>query len=239
MHGIFSFVIDTLFPPQCAACAMPAKTNFFPLCDTCSSSMLVFTSLFCPVCGNRLPTTTRTCHQEQYFLLGAATDFNGPNIQKLIHALKYDNKKYVSALFGKIMANYFLHISENYHLPLDAPVIIPMPTSKKHLRQRGYNQAQCIAEEFITHYTKKELQLSTRVLIKTRATKSQTECITVKERKENVRGSFSIINGEILNNKDVIIIDDVHTTGATLQEVSVLLKKYGARNILALVFAKT
>lgn len=239
VYRTFSIIVDALFPPQCASCDAPVKTNFFPICDSCTASLLPHTSLFCPHCGNRLPSFFSTCHKECVYILGAGTGFNTPVAQSLVHALKYKNRKYAGAIMGKFIAEYFSRTFPIHQLDAAACVIIPVPTSRKHMRTRGYNQALYIAREFAFFSGISGAAVQQNVVVKARTTKSQTECVTVRERKENIKGSFAIKNGTIIRDKDIILIDDVHTTGATMHELSLLLKQNGARKILALVFAKT
>jgi competence protein ComFC len=153
--------------------------------------------------------------------------------------LKYKNKKYAATVMGKFIAEYFSRTFSTHQLDAAACIIIPVPTSKKHLRTRGYNQALCIAREFAFFSGIPRSVVRHDIAVKSRTTKSQTECATVRERKENIRGSFAIKNWDVIRDKDIILIDDVHTTGATMSELSLLLKQNGARRILALVFAKT
>ncbi len=239
VHRIFSIIVDALFSPQCASCDAPVKTNFFPICDNCTASLLPYTSLFCPHCGNRLPSFLSMCHKECAYILGAGTEFNTPVAQSLVHALKYKNRKYAATVMGKFIAEYFSRTFPMHRLNAATCIIVPVPTSRKHLRTRGYNQAVCIAREFALFSGISEAAIQNNIVIKARTTKSQTECVSVRERKENIKGSFAMKNGTIVRDKDIILIDDVHTTGATMRELSLLLKQNGARKILALVFAKT
>lgn len=240
MHrSIFSAIVDTLFPPRCAGCDAPVKTNFFPVCDTCASSLLQNNYLFCPQCGNRLLSFYCACHRECPYILGAGTGFNTPVAQSLVHALKYKNRKYAAAVMGKFIAEYFSRTFPAHQINAAACLILPVPTSKKHLRARGYNQAACIAEKFAFFSRLPKSVIRNDVVIKVRTTKSQTECANVRERKENIKGSFAVKNKNIVRDRDIILIDDVHTTGATMRELSSILKQNGAKKILALVFAKT
>lgn len=237
MHRFLSYLIDMIIPPQCVICHAPVSTNFFPACDACISSFVAHGFLFCPQCGNRIFTLSSPCHKNAGYILGAVTLFSFPAAQTLIHALKYKHEEYASAVMGKILAEYFLRACPEFIS--DSCIIVPVPTSKTHLRKRGYNQAERIARAFARNAGLHQSAVRDHLIKKIRTTRSQTECATVRERAENIKDSFAINPNEEVRGKDIIIIDDVHTTGATMRELARILNTHSARKILALVFAKT
>ena len=114
-------------------------------------------------------------------------------------------------------------------------LIIPVPLSKNRLKERGYNQAELIAEYFSE---KIKIQICAGALMKTKDTPAQVSVKNRKERLKNLDGAFAVKNPELVEGKNIILIDDVSTTGATLREAKKTLKLAGAKKVLALVVAR-
>tara|TARA_Y100000031_G_scaffold150898_2_gene191127 strand:- start:45246 stop:45656 length:411 start_codon:yes stop_codon:yes gene_type:complete len=115
------------------------------------------------------------------------------------------------------------------------PLVIPIPLSKKRLRKRGFNQAELLAREFTMRDT--SFTLSTNVLYKIKDTRSQTTLKNRTERMANVIDSFEARNAEKIKDKNIILIDDIYTTGATLNEARRILINAGARMVLCCTIA--
>lgn len=235
---LWSLAEDILFPPRCAGCGGETETNRFPLCPSCDGSFARNNSFFCPVCKNRIPYHgENACHKGAGYAFGAAADFNDPTVRRIIHSLKYEDRQYAAIPMGIIIAEYaFATASFNPHA---ADAVIPVPIHRKKLAERGYNQSFLIARSFAKKAGIPPEKVLRGAVIKSRETKSQTLCATVKERRENVRESFSVASPEKIRDKNIIIIDDVYTTGATVEELVKTLKRCGAKTVLALTFAKT
>ncbi len=175
------------------------------------------------------------------FALGAISDFDNKPAYNIIHFLKYKNGRFGAIPCGKLMAKYFDEAMENADSFFEEKIaVVPVPIHRKKYLRRGYNQTELIAREFIKNTIYSEMMtIETKALFRTRPSISQTECKTTTERKENVRGCFDIKTPEKVKGKNIILIDDVFTTGSTMTEASLELKRNGAKKILALVFAKT
>lgn len=120
------------------------------------------------------------------------------------------------------------------------PILIPIPLSKKRLCERGYNQAELICKELIKINNLRhgvDIKLENKVLIKPKETKHQAKIENRGERLLNIVGSFDIQNAELIKNRNIILIDDITTTGATLSEAKKVLKHFGARKIIAFAVA--
>lgn len=116
----------------------------------------------------------------------------------------------------------------------EADVIIPVPLHPKRKKKRGFNQAQAIAEGLART---KGIKLEEGVLVKVKNVLPQT-FLEIEEREKNVSGAFSVVGNEKIKGKTVILVDDVYTTGATVRECSIVLKKAGAREVRALTLAQ-
>ncbi len=115
-------------------------------------------------------------------------------------------------------------------------IALPIPLYLDRLKERGFNQSELIAEIFCR---KTNVALKTDNLKRIKATKNQAELKNAEERKENIENCFELARPEEIKNKNIVLIDDVFTTGSTVGEAVKTLKKAGANKIIAFVFAKT
>jgi len=113
-------------------------------------------------------------------------------------------------------------------------IVIPVPIFIKKKKVRGYNQAEEIAKQFAKYL---KLQLLPDILIKTKNTISQTE-LTKEERKENIKNAFLVKDRELIENKSILLIDDVFTSGSTMDECSRILKENGAKEVFGMAVAR-
>lgn len=154
--------------------------------------------------------------------------FYGGVLKKLILELKY-NKNFTAA---EILSNLILEIINNQNIKAD--VICYVPMSKKAIKKRGFNQCEIISKS-ISYTT--GIPIS-NCIIKSKNTKEQ-KTLSKDERKSNIQDAFNIKRNYDIKNKHVILIDDVITTGATLDECKKTLLKYGANEITVLTIAKS
>lgn len=165
--------------------------------------------------------------------------YNDKTIKGLIWSLKYKNNRSVAKLFAKVMYPYILDdISDRVLFSnFENPLIIPIPISKKRKNERGFNQSELLATEIIKTDKGKTFELLNNVLFKTRNTDHQARTKDVRERKENIKDSFSIQNPELIKGGNIILIDDVITTGSTIKEARKILMRAGARKVIAFTIA--
>jgi len=126
-----------------------------------------------------------------------------------------------------------LTIMENFQ----KPILIPIPISKQRHRERGYNQTELICRELIKLDKNQNFELENNLLIKIHETVHQARIKDRRERLKNLAGSFTIKNNTKIKNRNIILIDDITTTGATLNEAKKTLKIAGARKIVAFTVA--
>jgi ComF family protein len=113
--------------------------------------------------------------------------------------------------------------------------ILPVPLHKIRQRQRGFNQSTVLAKSLSQHF---QLPLLVKNLIRIRPTDSQAGLKGRKERQKNVKNAFRVVNPDSLKDKHVILVDDVFTTGATVNECSKTLKKAGVKSVLVLTLSR-
>lgn len=151
-------------------------------------------------------------------------------IRDLILDYKFNEKSYLYKLFSKIIIKNqkICGILKKYD------IIIPIPIHKKRKKQRGYNQSELIAKEIAKNIN---LEYKNDIIDKTKNNLQQSS-LTKEQRKQNVKNVYKIKNKEKIQNKKIIIIDDIYTTGNTVNAISKILKENGAKEITILTIAK-
>lgn len=195
---------------------------FYPkICGACDAYLLKGEEQICFSCSNNLPKTDfeflKGNPVELLFQGRVKTEFvtsylyfsKYERTQQILHNIKYNQRKQLAVYFGQLMGQQLLPI----HQQLNFDVIIPVPLHEKKLKLRGYNQSELIAKGIANIL---DCPLETKQLIRTTHTASQTKKNRV-ERWENLQSAFSLTNSEKLKNKHCLIVDDVLTTGATLE----------------------
>jgi len=263
IRNFLNNILDLIYPIECLGCKKEGEW----LCEGCFKTIPINDSPYCLECKIKT-VYGEFCERckDKYNLNGVfiASDYDNELIQKLIKTLKY---KFISDISKGLSKLLFLFIQEqiksafvptaselrrdkenqkgewsesigvnsnNILSSFSQNLIVPVPLHKKRQRWRGFNQAEVLAKNFVEHYS--SMQLDEDSLQRTRHTKAQAKLYGAA-RKQNLKNSFQWRN-ENLGGRNVIIIDDVTTTGATLEECARVLKKAGAGEVWGLVVAK-
>src|SRR3989344_1586032 len=241
---IFNRLLTLLFPVECLGCKK-AETYF------CGDCLKKISAKGRPAFGGK--NEIKPCEHPLTYLNGimSAADYHEPMVQSAIHYLKFRFIQELAGPLAKILADFWQNYNynnvetHNYaSLPTDNPIIVPVPLNKKRLLERGFNQAELIAKIFAGHF---DYPLMTNAVIKHRHTRHQVG-LSKKERLTNVKGAFKVENVEKISakggpalgwkNQVIILIDDVVTTGSTLEEIARVLKEAGAKEVWGLTVAK-
>lgn len=231
----FEVIISTFFPARCLGCKKDIAHQSLILCESCKEKIIIPQTLFCGQCGNRLPNREKICHHSIPYVLGSVFLYEDPLAKNMILALKFKRMESVGVFLGKLLAQYVKNVFNHDVTPLHGMIVIPIPLSRERFRERGFNQAALLAQSFA-----EELNLSVEenVLTRRRHTKPQSQTKQAKDRIQNVKEVFEVIHSHTLKGKDVVLIDDVTTTGATLESASHVLREAGAKKIIALTVAR-
>ena len=222
-------ILQILCPPQCLPCGKTLSTGV--ICGSCLVSIPCNTTLFCAQCGARLPDARKICHRDAAYLLGSAGPYDNPAIRCLIHNLKFRGARGAAEPLAELIARYLKHLA----IDLNNFLLVPIPLSRRRKNERGFNQA----EEIARHLEKLLLiRARTDILARTRHTKPQTETVDIAERRKNVLSCFSVIRSSAVAKRNILLLDDVATSGATLGEAARALKEAGARKIIGVTAAK-
>ncbi|HEY8423552.1 MAG TPA: ComF family protein [Clostridia bacterium] len=227
------WLIKTFFPVdyKCIICEREIFNS--PKYSLCSDCILEFNDQdICKKCGSPLSNMAEYCedcktYKPHYIYARSVLIFEG-NAQKLIHGLKYGNKKYLAEPLGQMMSDYFSKLNWNIDL------IVPAPMSQERLKERGYNQALLLAQIVAKNHN---LPINDDILHKIKNTPYQAR-LTRKERFEQVKGAFCVTDNNDIKGKNILLIDDVMTTGATCDELSRTLLKNGANEVYVLTLAQ-
>ncbi len=216
LENAWNFFLDLLFPEKCAICK-------------CAGARL------CANCASLLPRPDRYDLENIY----AIFPYHDKNIKKLLHDLKYYRKRALGKMFGKFLYEFLKEeISEIQMLSSGAKIIlIPVPINKSRIKKRGYNQALEIAKGMICEETKDIFEIRTDLVAKHIATTPQARIKKRNERLVNVVGTFRLLNTQALKGRSVIVVDDITTTGGTLNEIMKLLKNTGAKKVVGFAVA--
>lgn len=224
--GLRDQFLSLLFPPRCVGCR---RTGAW-LCVECLDQIPLVEPPFCARCGDRVVADglCARCQSSplQIERIRSAAYFEGV-LRKAMHGFKYRRRTALTGPLGGLMAACWAQHS----MPVD--VIVPVPLHAARLRQRGYNQAALLAREMARRVG---LVVDERTLVRQRATAPQIK-LDARQRKDNVRDAF-YCSSNALAGRRVLLIDDVCTTGATLEACAVALYEGGARSVQALTLAR-
>jgi len=219
-------ILDLIFPPRCLNCNRLGQF----VCNDCLGKIIKIKNQGCPIChkkteGGRL---CRSCRSKNK-LTGviAYGYFHDPILKKIIHQYKYEG---ISAA-GEEIASLLVEVVKANGIRFD--VIAYAPVSRRRFNERGYNQAEILAKHLSKYFGKPFF----REISKIKHTPTQVG-LKRKDRIHNLEGTIVVKNGEVLKGKRIIIIDDVLTTGATLNECARALRQAGARQVWGVVLAK-
>lgn len=223
----YAAALDLLFPPRCIGCR---REGAF-LCPSCLKGLPVLREPFCLRCAQPLARGDRCgrCSQAPLEIDGIrATFLMEGAIREAVHRLKYQNLRALAPLLGDLMARYL----ESW--PIPCQVLVPVPLHPSRQRGRGYNQSFLLAQALGKGLRK---PVESRTLIRTRPTASQAQAASAEQRRANVTGAFACRDARLAG-AQVLLIDDVCTTGATLEACAVALKAAGVSSVWGLALAR-
>jgi ComF family protein len=218
--------LDLLFPPWCLGCGKEGSY----LCESCRRQLPFVVPPVCPRCGrpraDGAPCPGCIAAQSAIDGIRAPFLFNGV-IRRTIHELKYRNLRSAVPLLAVFLDDY---LRDN---PLPGDALVPVPIHRKRERERGYNQSSLLCHEINRRYG---LPVIDNCLIRRTYTPPQARTSSLASRLENVTGAFTC-EDERVRGRRIILLDDVSTSGATLNSCAAVLKSAGAASVWGLVLA--
>lgn len=186
---------------------------------------------FCPRCGRPQASgiICPSCWQRPTEIDGIRSPFRFDEaVRKAIHELKYRNLRAISPRLAELLADY---LKEN---PLPGEALVSVPLHPRRLKERGYNQSSLLARELGKHIG---LPVIEDCLVRIKQAQPQVKAVDVEERRRNVTDAFAC-RDERVKGKRIILIDDVCTSGATLESCAAALKNKGATSVWGLTLAR-
>jgi ComF family protein len=213
-----------------AYCVLPIKDIFFPpICTICEQIITTEYEIVCPDCWQKIPRFSGTLDdspkKQSFNKIYIIFEFD-ESVRLLIHLLKYKRYLTLAHLFAREVKDYFRHCFSE--LP---DIIIPVPLFKSRKRERGYNQSEVFSNALGKILN---IPVKTELLLRIRYTASQTK-MSKEEREKNIRNAF--ICRELITDLQILLVDDVVTTGSTIEACIKVLQKSGAKKVDVLAIA--
>jgi ComF family protein len=219
--------LNLFFPQKCLGCGQEGNL----LCHSCQNSLSRIMPPVCPKCGRPQPSglLCPACIAWQSAIDGIRSPFKFDTlIREAVHQLKYKNMRSLAAPLAILIEHY---LSKN---PLPGQVLVPVPLHPKRLRERGFNQSELLARELgkLSH-----LPVSTNFLVRTRYLRPQARTKSVDDRRQNVKNAFSC-TALAFPFTEVLLVDDVSTSGSTLDACAAALKYSGVLSVWGIALAR-
>lgn len=257
LHSLFFQLKTIIYPPKCLKCGkyidLDIESDIVPLsvennfCEDCYENGVSFIDPpYCKTCGMKFKSgqgqnhLCGTCIKKPLNLarVRASAEYKGI-LKDAVQLLKYDSRISLAKVFEKMLFKSFVRHFGRVEIDL----IIPVPLHIKRLKERGFNQAYLMIRNFpgmLKKHTGKSAQwkIDFNSLIRVKQTQPQTG-LDIDQRKKNLANAFRVQCENRIDNKNILLIDDVFTTGATCNEAAGILLQHGAKKVSALVLART
>ena len=236
-RNFFTAAADFFFPPRCLLCRnfliAPHETYF---CSPCSEALPLISGPLCPRCGMPFVSPEGADHlcsrcigKDPAFDTARAVGIYAGALRQAIHLFKYNSRSLLAAPLGIVLAEQGRGLLEHEH-----DVIMPVPLHARRIRQRGFNQSLVLARQVGKLWG---VAVAAEGLERTRWTDPQT-MLHERQRLRNVRDAFSCRTTAV-EKKSILLVDDVYTSGSTVNECAKVLKRSGARRVDVLTLART
>lgn len=227
-------VIDFIFPRgyKCILCGEELDhSTLYSICDSCLNSLPYNNGHNCLRCDRPLNNMGNYCthckNNKLYFKRNRSLFLYKKPINTIVRKLKYDNKRYLSETFSNMIAGEVSRMGQNFD------IVIPVPLYFKRLKKRGYNQSELLCESL---KTKLNMNVNSTLLLKVRNTLPQAN-LTRSERVENLNDAFMVRDKKAVKGKTILLVDDVFTTGTTINECAKTLVEAGAKEVYSITLA--
>lgn len=205
-------ILDIIYPRTCGMCEEISKSY---LCGKCKLKL------------KRILKLNTVVHKDKYFDSHTYLFKYEEGIRDKLLKYKFRDYSYLYKFFSEIIIN-------NCNLKNNYDIILPVPIHKKRRQKRGYNQSELVSKEIAKNMN---IEYSNKVLIKVVNTVPQST-LNQNQRMSNVLGIYKVINSQNINQKRILLIDDIFTTGSTVNECAKVLKQNGAKSVDVLTIAK-
>jgi ComF family protein len=242
----------TFFPADCRICGFPLiRVSRLPVCKSCLMALHPLRGTHCSVCGEVLHRSAydnpneADCPESRCLLCQrvdppferaiAYGSYDG-GLRDLVHLLKFQQVRPVAEVLGRMLAGTIANLDPA--MPVGTILVVPVPLHRRKQAQRGFNQAEMIARNAVKRLSRPQRFELCRALLRRRETGSQIG-LTRHQRRENLRGAFAVGDPTRILKRDVLLVDDVFTTGTTASECARVLLRAGAARVWVATVART
>ncbi|MGN0961288.1 MAG: ComF family protein [Christensenellales bacterium] len=224
------YAIDLFFPRQVKCIFCGKETKVFGICDDCYKLLPLIKNPTCHKCGGRMMAKGKVCVECKNRTTALDRCYSTleytNEIQRKIISFKQNSVKHIGETFSYLISDKFDEIEENID------IIIPVPIGKNRLKIRGFNQSEVLCNEL-----KEKGNIVLNILVRPDDTPHQTG-LGRKNRLANLKDAFKVTDKTKVKNKTILLVDDIYTTGSTLNECAKTLKNAGASKVIGLVLAR-
>ena len=243
-------MFSAFFPFDCRLCGLPLlNISRLPVCPECLLRIQPIQGKVCSICGERVLSAFFECDEDglrrcpvcrridRPFHRAIAYGSYDDGLRELIHLLKYNGVRSAAGVLGRVLGETLTTMTPSLEQPL--VLLVPVPLYRGKRRQRGFNQAELIAQVALRAPIPRErFQLASGILTRVRDTHSQIG-LTSHQRRENLRGAFAVTHPQQIAGREVVLVDDVYTTGTTASECARVLRRAGASRVWVVTVART
>lgn len=224
---IIDRIIDAVYPRRCPVCHEIVRDKGKNVCNDCKKKLNEVRDPYCITCGKPVKSPEMVhcsycSNNEVNFSEGRAVFVYDDTMRKSIYRFKYNGRQEYSKFYAEEIYNKY----RDKILQWDPQIIVPIPIHKSKLKKRGYNQAYLIAKE-LSYLTK--IPVNNRLLYRAKKTEIQKN-LSASDRKSNLKNAFKISSNKV-QYLSAMLIDDIYTTGATMNNASAALKDSGIHNV--------
>lgn len=224
--------VNLLFPLRCPVCDEPVPIREGDICRLCRDKFKPVREPYCFCCGRPLPAEEkeycRDCSKKRHLFIRGRALFEYESAAASIYRFKYGGRREYAFFFGRAMAEEL----EGFIRGVAPDGLVPVPVSKRRLRRRGYNQAGLLAKEI---GRKMHIPVYDSLILRSRDTVPQ-KSLNVRERQNNLKRAFKIAQNDV-KLSTIIVVDDIFTTGSTMDAVTEVLLQSGVHNIYFITLA--
>jgi len=232
LKKIVWWIRELLFPRRCPVCDRPVKPAGKKICDVCREKLRYVSGAYCMKCGKPLSGETAEycmeCRQKKHEFVQGMSLYEYESAAASIYRFKYAKRREYAEFFGEELSERFGEMIRKWNV--DA--LIPVPIHKTRKRERGYNQAELLAQQL---GRRTGLPVVSDLLVRCRKTTPQKE-LNALQRQNNLKKAFKISQNDV-KLSTIIVIDDIYTTGSTVDEMTKILKQAGVGKVYVLTLA--
>ncbi len=226
------WIRELLFPRRCPVCDEPVKPAGKKICRKCRHKLVYVSADYCMKCGKPLGESTlefcRDCQKRKHEFVQGRSLYEYKSAAKAIYKFKYGNRREYAEFFGEELADKYRDVIVQWN----AEAILPVPIHKNRKKKRGFNQSSLLAKELSKHV---EVPVIDNFIVRSKDTTPLKE-LTGIERQNNLKKAFKIVRNDV-KLSTIIILDDIYTTGSTVDEMARVLKETGIQKIYVLTLA--